>query len=105
VLDLAAKIDLVEDPTANARFPHERWAAAQIEFSDGRSIASPSMRARGDADEPLTAAELDVKWDELVPPVLGDDEAARLRTTIDRIAHLDDISPLLDLLYRAPLTR
>lgn len=102
VLALAAKIDLVEDATANARFPQERWASVRIEFSDGRSITSPSTRARGDADEPLTPAELDAKWDELVPPVLGNDDAARLRTTIDGIAHLDDISPLLDLLYRAP---
>ena len=105
VLALAAKIDLVEDPTANARFPQERWASVRIDLADGRSIASPSMRARGDADEPLTAAELDIKWDELVPPVLGADDAARLRTAIDDIAQLDDIGPLLELLYRAPLPR
>lgn len=105
VLALAAKIDLVEDSTASARFPQERWASVQIGLSDGRSITSPSMRARGDADKPLTPAELDVKWDELVPPVLGNDDAARLRAMIDGVAHLDDISPLLDLLYRAPRPR
>lgn len=103
VLAVAAKIDLVEDPTANARFPQERWASVQVTLSDGRSVTSPSMRARGDADEPLSSAELDVKWGELVPPVLGNHDAARLRATIDNIADLDDISPLLDLLYRAPL--
>ncbi len=100
VLGLAARIELVEDPTANARFPHERWASVEVTLADGRTIASPSMRARGDAEEPLSPAELDVKWDELVPASLGDGRARHLKSLVDGVADLDDIEPLLEAIYR-----
>jgi 2-methylcitrate dehydratase PrpD len=100
VLGLAARIELVEDPTANARFPHERWASVEVTLADGRTIASPSMRARGDAEEPLSPAELDVKWDELVPASLGAGRARHLKSLVDGVADLDDIEPLLEAIYR-----
>jgi 2-methylcitrate dehydratase PrpD len=100
VLDLASRIELVVDPTAEARFPHERWASVEVTLADGRTIASPSMRARGDAEEPLSPAELDVKWGELVPAALGDERARHLKSLVDGVADLDDIGPLLEAIYR-----
>jgi hypothetical protein len=71
-----------------------------VTLADGRTIASPSMRARGDAEEPLSPAELDVKWGELVPAALGDERARHLKSLVDGVADLDDIGPLLEAIYR-----
>ena len=92
--------DGLVDPTAEARFPHELWVSVEVTLANGGTIALPSMRASGDAEEPLSPAELDVKWSELVPAALGDERAQQLRSLVDEVADLDDIGPLLEAVYR-----
>ena len=61
VLDLAQRIELVADERFDARFPAERWCALSVTMDDGTEIASGEVTTRGDADTPLTDAELRAK--------------------------------------------
>lgn len=79
---LMTRISLREDPTLTASFPGQRAARVRIRLSDGRVYEHFSPFRRGDPESPLSDAELNAKFDELVVPVLGNAAAAALRERI-----------------------
>lgn len=68
---LMTKINLAIDPTFDSVFPGQRAARVSIETSDGKSYQTVQPTRKGDPDMPLSDAELQEKFDELVEPVLG----------------------------------
>ena len=62
ILALADRVELVDDPVFSAEFPAERRARAEVTFSDGAVVASDSLRARGDAVDPLSDDEILAKF-------------------------------------------
>ncbi|MEQ8400723.1 MAG: MmgE/PrpD family protein [Roseitalea porphyridii] len=66
VLDLAGRIELIDDARFNAVFPAERWAEVEIDLPDGRTIRSAPLTARGDADAPLSDDEITAKFHALM---------------------------------------
>ncbi len=62
ILAMARRIRLVEDPALSARFPAERLARAVIHLADGRTLASTDRPAKGDAEQPLSDAEIEAKF-------------------------------------------
>jgi 2-methylcitrate dehydratase PrpD len=86
---LMQRISLSVDPEIDARFPGARAARVEIETTDGRRHIHLQPTRKGDPDQPLTDAELEAKYTELVAPVIGGREAASLLKrlwTIDKAA-------------------
>jgi len=62
VLQLAARIRLIEDPDLCARFPAERFAVATLTTTDGRTVRSDWVEAHGGPADPLSEGEISQKF-------------------------------------------
>ena len=83
---LMAKVELVADAELSKSFPRQRAARVEIETTDGRKLAHFQETRKGDPEMPLSDAELNDKFVELVAPVLG---AAGARALLDRLWGLE----------------
>jgi 2-methylcitrate dehydratase PrpD len=72
------KIELSADPELSKAFPRQRAARVEIETADGRKLSHFQETRKGDPELPLSDAELDEKFLELVAPVIGDGAARAL---------------------------
>lgn len=104
ILTMSASIELREAEDLNALFPAERFARVQFHLADGRVLASATTPARGDAERPLSDAEILDKFHELADEPLGKSTAAGLLRLIGELPRMDDVRPLLDALLAAPGT-
>jgi 2-methylcitrate dehydratase PrpD len=75
---LMKKVSVELDPQLDAAFPKQRAARVRIELANGKSEEWLQPTRKGDPDMPLSDAELDAKFLELVGPVLGTSAKARL---------------------------
>ncbi len=75
---LMQKIECIADPELSKAFPGQRAANVEIELADGRKLTHFQPTRKGDPEMPLTDAELNDKYVELVAPVLGDAGARAL---------------------------
>jgi 2-methylcitrate dehydratase PrpD len=88
---LMKRIELALDPELDAAFPGQRAARVSIETRDGRRAEYLQPTRKGDPEAPLCDAELDAKYLELVAPVLGANQAARL---LEQLRKLDTLASL-----------
>lgn len=89
---LMETIVLEEDHALTAAFPNQRAARVGIRLKDGRELEHFSPCRRGDPESPLSDAELDDKFNELVSPVLGAAATEELRNQIWRLESLPVVS-------------
>src|SRR5712691_9415435 len=75
---LMRRVEVALDPELDAAFPAKRSARVAIESRDGRRGEHLQATRKGDPDMPLSDAELEHKYFELVSPVLGEERARRL---------------------------
>lgn len=99
VLSLMEHVELIEEPSLNARFPAERLARVIIETHSGAVFDSGEVRPRWDADTdpPDDAALLD-KFRRLARAVLPGPRAAALEAALwdcDRLSDARQINMLL----------
>jgi 2-methylcitrate dehydratase PrpD len=97
VRELASRVELVEDPA----FEEETAKVVEIETLDGRRYTAAHQFAKGHANNPLSAGEIDAKFASLATPVLGQAAADRVRTIIDGLEREPIILPLLEALTPA----
>ncbi len=102
ILAMSEKITLVEAADLNAKFPAERFARVTLALADGRVLKSEATPARGDAERPLSPAEIVAKFHEIAEPALGAPGAHRLRETIEALPRAGSVAGLLDLLLAGP---
>jgi 2-methylcitrate dehydratase PrpD len=76
--NLMKKLSLLEDPELTAKFPNMRSARVAIVMQDGRRYEHFQPHRKGDPEAPLSDAELDDKFHELVSPVIGGETGRRL---------------------------
>jgi 2-methylcitrate dehydratase PrpD len=88
VRELMRKVYLREDPALTADFPGKRAAHVAITTGDGRRLEHFAPYRKGDPEAPLTDAEIDDKFAELVTPVLG---AGRSRELLAKLWMLDTL--------------
>jgi hypothetical protein len=86
----------VEADDLNARFPAERLARVTLRLADGRVLKSATTPARGDAERPLSDAEILEKHRMVAAPTLGA-RTEPLLETISAVHHHGDVRALLDL--------
>jgi 2-methylcitrate dehydratase PrpD len=83
--ELMQRIEAVIDPELDAAFPGRRAARVVIETADGRRHEHYQPTRKGDPDAPLSDAELDAKYLELVVPVVGEGRARELLARLWRL--------------------
>lgn len=83
-----AKVTVSVDAECEAAFPGRRSAHVTVTLTDGRKLHRYQPTRKGDPDAPLSDAELAEKFVELVSPVIGTGEAAKL---LDELWHGDTI--------------
>ena len=95
---LMKHIDLSVDAALDAAFPGQRAARVTLVMRDGRELSHLQPTRKGDPEAPLTDADLDGKFLELVAPVMGDRAA---RALLARLWALESQSDLRDLMAPA----
>lgn len=88
---LMQRIEIAVDPGLDRAFPAQRAARVAIETADGRRAEHLQPTRVGDPEQPLSDAQLEDKFLELVSPVLGGEGAAAL---LARLWRLDEESSL-----------
>ncbi len=78
IRELMRKVYLREDPALTADFPGKRAAHVAITTRDGARMEHFAPYRKGDPEAPLSDAEIDAKFIELVVPVRGEREGHEL---------------------------
>ncbi|MBV6306797.1 MmgE/PrpD family protein [Candidimonas humi] len=86
--ELMGRIELHADPALTAAFPAGRGARVSIETTSGDEHEQLFPYRKGDPQCPLSDAELDAKYSELVVPVLGAEAAQRLNEQVRMLERL-----------------
>jgi 2-methylcitrate dehydratase PrpD len=94
VLDLAARVEMVEDPDLTAQFPARRFARVEITTRAGSVYLSPPTTARWEPSAPPSDAELREKFLWLAGEGLGAARAAALAELIWNCDQLADAAEL-----------
>lgn len=71
ILTIARKVVLVEDPEITDKFPLKCLARVTVTLKSGKSINSEVLSAKGDPDDPYSLAEMRIKFQDMVVPLLG----------------------------------
>ncbi|UCG24666.1 MAG: MmgE/PrpD family protein [Chloroflexota bacterium] len=98
VLQLAQRVELVEDPAHSARFPEERFAQVQIELEDGKILNSGEVEATWGVEDPPSDKALREKFRWLARTCLSKERVKELEMTIWQVADLSDVNALCQLL-------
>ena len=97
LLDLANRVELIDDDSFNARFPADRLSRVEIELKDGTVYDSGEGRALWDLTAPPTDDELRIKYRQLARP-LAPERATALEAKVWTCAELSDVSEIISLL-------
>jgi len=92
---LMEKITVVADEECGAIFPHQFPAVLRVVTTDGRHIVKKVLTNRGGPARPLSFEELGAKFRDNAGRVVAADRVAHIESTVERMAELGDISPLL----------
>src|SRR3954468_3954647 len=93
------KVALVKDPELAKLLP-VRVAVVEITLNDNTKLSERVSAVRGTPRNPMSHAEVVAKATDLIAPVLGSFEAARLVEAVYAIDSLTDLAPLKRLLQR-----
>ncbi|MBU2980399.1 MmgE/PrpD family protein [Lentibacter algarum] len=104
ILRISEATELIDDDEMTAISVDKRWAQVTLITKDGRRYSAEPQSARGDVDNPLSAAEMDDKYHLFADPVLGRPRAEKLKALCQRFDTLDaeGFAELLDLALEAP---
>lgn len=99
VLRQRAKVQLVPDEELQRRMP-QREAIVEVTLADGTHLREHVQAVRGAAENPMTRDEVVEKSRDLMTPILGAANCARLIERVLRIEDTKDIRELRPLLQR-----
>lgn len=89
------------DPELDARAPEERPSRITLTLADGRSVSEYWPVARGDPSRPLTATELEAKFDAAVGAALGAARAEAIKAAVRGMTPQAPLAALTRLLEPA----
>jgi 2-methylcitrate dehydratase PrpD len=99
VLREKAKVRLVPDENLERLYPR-REAIVEVVLVDGTKLVERVGAVRGTSDNPMSRDEIAVKARDLMTPVVGAANAARLIETVLKLETVKDIRSLRPLLQR-----
>jgi len=91
------KVKVVANAEFEAAFPARQCARVTITTTDGRRLTHQVDVPKGDPRDPMTPADLDVKFNALAEPLLSAARRTELRDAIFALDTLDDLAPLMAL--------
>jgi 2-methylcitrate dehydratase PrpD len=91
---IMTKVGMAVDDDAEGVYPEKRVAVVEVETTVGKRLCYRAPTRKGDPDDPLSDAELDEKFRELVEPVVGRRAAEKLLAGLWRIDELEDVNDL-----------
>jgi 2-methylcitrate dehydratase PrpD len=94
VMELAARVQMIEVPEMNANFPTEIPARVKIVMKDGSSYEGSVKVPKGERDNQHAAEELERKFFQLAKPVWGDELSRAVRESCFAIDKLDNVRDL-----------
>lgn len=97
ILRARAKVTLIGDEELERRLP-AREATVEVALQDGTTFSQHVDAVRGSAENPMTRDEVAAKARELMEPVLGASQCARLIETLLQLEHVKDMHALRSLL-------
>jgi 2-methylcitrate dehydratase PrpD len=89
ILRISRATNLIDDDEMTRISTDKRWAQVSLILKDGRRIESPPSTPRGDADMPLTDAQISTKFHSFANPILGTsraNEVEALSSEFDRLS-------------------
>ncbi|MDD9877327.1 MAG: MmgE/PrpD family protein [Magnetovibrio sp.] len=89
-----ARVQVETDAAAEDAFPNRRSATVTVTTAAGETFSHHAPTRKGDPDNPLSDAELEDKYRELVEPVIGAAPAAALLDALWRIEDCADVGAL-----------
>jgi 2-methylcitrate dehydratase PrpD len=78
VAALLPRIFVQEEPRHSVRFPAQRCADITLALSDGRTLCSGDVEARGGPEAPLAREEVEAKLHLFADPIIGQGRASSL---------------------------
>ena len=78
-------------------FPGKQCSRVTIRTTDGRAVSHRVDVPKGDPRDPMTEAELQVKFDALAEPVMSDKRRVELRDAVLALEALGDVGELMAL--------
>jgi len=91
---LARRVEVSADPEMSPRDADHPTARVRITLRDGRTLEATTTVVRGDAANPVPAADVLAKFRGLSSPVLGD---ARARRVVEAVHEIDTRKDIRDL--------
>jgi len=104
ILRVSRATRLIDDPEMTRISTAQRWAQVTLVLKDGRRIEDAPRTPRGDADQPLSDAQISDKFHLLADPVLGRARADEVEDLTGRFDSLSapELNHLFDLCCRRP---
>jgi 2-methylcitrate dehydratase PrpD len=98
LLDLAARVRVREDEAFTAMTPARRPARVVLHFQDGRRREKTVTGSKGDPDQPMTAAELEDKFEQLATRRIELAQARQAWEVMGQVEMLSRLDPLMALI-------
>ena len=102
VLQLADRIELIEDTECEARFPADRIAKVSIETKDGRVLQAGITNAPWQPDAPPSDEELITKYNLLANDKVSAEQAEEMQRVCLSMSELASANVILELLHSNP---
>lgn len=91
VLDLAARVKMIEAPEMNKDFPRKMPARIKIFLKDGTVYEGKCEVPKGELENPHVPAELERKYYQLATPIWGEERARKAYQSWMTLETLDDV--------------
>jgi 2-methylcitrate dehydratase PrpD len=95
VLNLAERVNVTENETFTAMTPAQRPAQVILRYKDGERRETTVYGSKGDPDQPMSAAELEVKFYSLCDPALGSKRARQAWLELGRLEQWTSLDGLM----------
>jgi 2-methylcitrate dehydratase PrpD len=102
ILQLAERVQLIEDATYNSRFPEQRFARIDLFLADGTCLQSGEHQPAWDAGQSPSDDELQEKFRWLAGEVLPARRVEEIGKASWRLAAAAEVTSLANLLYAPP---
>ncbi len=97
VLELVAKIKVHRDPALTARYPNGIPNRLTVRLADGRQLTKEVEFPRGHAHNPMSDAEVEKKFRNLVEPRYGKEKAGRILFACWELEKLQRVQDMTEL--------
>lgn len=91
VLDLASRVEMIEEPEFNKNFPQQIPARLKIVLKDGTTYEGKCDVPKGESGNPHAAQEIERKFYQLAVPLWGEEFARKIRQSCMTLERLDSL--------------